>query len=196
MRCRSTQRSEKCWPLRSGRVDSRDRCPSPHHPTARAPAAQRSAPPSSPPRPAPGGTANRRVSVRKVHASGPSAPRSARRSSTAWSRAGSRGTARAGRFSSQRGQDRFAYAHAGSFGRIMCRSRIPRGTAECPMTVTAVASPVTAEALVIASEPAPGPAAGCRTALRGGAEYPRTGLSVLDAAMAPARGEMRIFGMA
>jgi hypothetical protein len=39
------------------------------------------------------------------------------------------------------------------------------------MTVTAVASPVTAEAFVIASEPAPGPAAGYRTALRGGAEY-------------------------
>jgi hypothetical protein len=38
------------------------------------------------------------------------------------------------------------------------------------MTVTAVASPVTAEAFVIASEPAPGPAAGCRIALRGGAE--------------------------
>jgi hypothetical protein len=53
----------------------------------------------------------------------------------------------------------------------MCRSKIPRGTAECPMTVTAVASPVTAEAFAIASEPAPGPAAGCRTALRGGAEY-------------------------
>jgi hypothetical protein len=48
--------------------------------------------------------------------------------------------------------------------------RSPRGTAECPMTVTAVGSPVTAEAFVIASEPAPGLAAGCRTALRGGAE--------------------------
>src|SRR6266487_6068567 len=38
------------------------------------------------------------------------------------------------------------------------------------MTVTALGSPVTAEAFVIASEPAPTPAAGCRTALRGGAE--------------------------
>ena len=46
----------------------------------------------------------------------------------------------------------------------------PRGTAECPMTVTAVGSPVTAEAFVIASEPAPGPAAGaarpCAAVLR------------------------------
>ena len=54
------------------------------------------------------------------------------------------------------------------------------------MTVTALGSPVTAEAFVIASKPAPGPAVGSRTALRGGAEDRplTTGLSVLDAAMA------------
>jgi hypothetical protein len=58
------------------------------------------------------------------------------------------------------------------------------------MTVSAVVSPLTAEAFVIGSEPPPGLGAGCRTSPRGGAkDRPDPGLSVLDAAIAPARAE-------
>jgi hypothetical protein len=63
------------------------------------------------------------------------------------------------------------------------------------MTVTALGSPVTAEAFVIASEPAPDQPRGAARLGAAVLRTARTGLSVLDATMAPTRGEMRIFGL-
>src|ERR1019366_5919548 len=68
-----------------------------------------------------------------------------------------------------------------------------------PTTVTAADAPATARAFVIASEPAPGPAAVSAAVPHGPARRrcrpPRTGGSVLDAAMARARGETQKFGV-